>query len=75
VNLAETGCPLHELPIAVVVGRHLERVVEETTDPVNSDSDVLVLVRVDTDDDIGIAERDASLDYSRDIGVRLPISA
>jgi hypothetical protein len=55
---AQPERPGDQLAIAVV-GRVDRPIVEVAAEPVEGDGDVLVLVGVDADDDVGACERDA----------------
>ena len=60
-DAAELERPSEKLGIAVV-GRDDRSIVESAAQPVEGNGDMLVLVGVDADDDIGPFERDAGHD-------------
>jgi hypothetical protein len=62
MDLAERTRPGKELGVATIVRVEELRFVDEPTDAVDGDGDVLVLVGVDADNDVAAIERDAGHD-------------
>lgn len=62
MDRAERTRPGEELGVAIIVRVEELRFVDEPTDAVDGDGDVLVLVGVDADNDVAAIERDAGHD-------------